>query len=341
MMLDHLRHTLIPLSAGLLLFSCSSDEPATSSCEMKFDISTVSRSAVTTADNITASPFAVFGDMSPEGTSDRIIIYNNSPVTYINSAWATAETQYWFNHHEHSFVAIHPASVLSTSDVNPQYSNSKLSFTYTLPSDPAKTADILTATHRRKYNNDVELNRANDNAVYLKFSHLMSLINLASKIEDNMMISDQYIEFRKLELSGFKTKANFNITPASILTTNQTDDRLFDINGREGEGMLAIEFSKPVKVVNDNKYVNLFDYNDAIIMLPQAFAADSDAKIILSYTINDDPTIKQVTLPLMNQLWEQGKTYTYRFTIDRTGIHFSTTSITDWDALNVGNIDAH
>lgn len=341
MMLDHLRHIFIPISAGLLLVSCSSDEPATSACEMKFDISSVSRSAVTTAANITASPFAVFGDRLPEQSSERIIIYHNSPVTYINSAWVTAENQYWHNHHEHSFVAIHPASVLSTTDVNPQYSNSKLSFTYTLPSDHSKTTDILAATHRRKYDKEVNLARENPNAVYLQFTHIMTQINLAPAFDDNLRAEDEYIEIHKVELSGFKTKATFEITPASLSATDQTDDRVLASNVHQDEGSFTFAFDQHKKVVNDKKYVPLFGYDDTIIMIPQTFGADSQAKIVVSYTVNGDPTIKQVTLPLMNQRWDHGKTYTYRFTISSAGAHFSTTTITDWDTLDVGNINAH
>ncbi|MDE6395314.1 MAG: hypothetical protein K2K77_08235, partial [Duncaniella sp.] len=90
-MLTRLKYYFVPLLAGGLLAACSSsdDEPDTSSCEMKFDISSVSRSAVTTVDNITDTPFALFGDMIPTLAADdpsvRTVIYDNTPVTYINS----------------------------------------------------------------------------------------------------------------------------------------------------------------------------------------------------------------------------------------------------------------
>lgn len=71
-MLDHLRHTLILLSVGLLFFSCSTDEPDTSGREMKFDISSVSRSAVTTAENITKNPLP----FSPTGFLPTLLTTN-------------------------------------------------------------------------------------------------------------------------------------------------------------------------------------------------------------------------------------------------------------------------
>lgn len=335
-----------------MLAACASsdDEPVTSSCEMKFDISTVSRSAVTTVDNITASPFALYGDKIPAAAADdpsvRTVIYENTPVTYIKSAWLTPAPQYWYNHHLHSFVTIHPASVLSATDAAPRYSNSQLSYSYTLPSDLSKTVDILAATHRRLYADERELDpdgllHGTADVVYLRFGHIMSLINLAPALDDNIMRPDEYIEFRRFELSGFKTRATFTVAPAPLQTTDQTDDRIISVTGQEGSGNLSIDFTPPVKVVNDRMNVSLINSGDALIMLPQVFPADSDVHFTLSYTINGDPSIKQVTLPLNNQKWESGKSYTYRFTIDRTGLLFGSTSITDWDVRDVGNIDAH
>ncbi|MDE6008231.1 MAG: hypothetical protein K2G90_03385, partial [Muribaculaceae bacterium] len=133
---------------------------------MKFDISAVSRSAVTTAGNITRSPFALFGDRIPTAfagipSAEKSIIYFNTPVSFSNSAWTTPEPQFWYDKHEHSFVAIHPASVISASDANIQYLNNQLSFSYTLPSDHTQISDIMVATHRRRYIDQREYDKNN------------------------------------------------------------------------------------------------------------------------------------------------------------------------------------
>ena len=141
---------------------------------MKFDISSVSRSAVTTAANITANPFAVFGDMIPSEIADnhsaRTIIYHNTPVTYneAKAAWTTPAPQYWYPKHDHSFVGVHPASALSAADANIQYSNSQLSFTYTLPTDHTKVTDILSATQRRRFGSGTT-----EAVVYLRFENVI------------------------------------------------------------------------------------------------------------------------------------------------------------------------
>ncbi|MDE6338500.1 MAG: fimbrillin family protein [Muribaculaceae bacterium] len=333
----------LPVFAACLASSCSSDTPdnveVKKGSEMSFAVSNLTRASETTSFN----KFVLFGDMKfpVDNNTDPSTIFNKTEVEYKNNIWSYEGRQYWFPKHEHSFVAVAPASVLETEN-NLQYLNSQLSFTYIIPttdgmpSENSNVADILVATHRRLYNE----NDKNSTTTF-HFSHIMSKINLAPQFDDNMMSDKDYLEFRKLELSGIKAKATFTILPASRQSNSQTDDRVIEITDHETARDLAIEFTDPVKVANDSKSVNLFKDNDAIIMLPQDFASDSDAKIVLSYTISSDPTIKQVSLPLVNKNWESGKSYTYRFTINRTGAHFDTTTITDWDTLNVGDFDAH
>lgn len=350
MMLDHLRHTLIYISVGFLLISCSSDEPDMSACEMKFDISSVSRSKVTTASNITESPFTVFGNMVPSqlasDPSARTTIYNNTPVTFFNSSWTAEETHYWFYDHEHSFVAVHPASAIVKNGANLQYSDA-LSFSYTLPTDLTQTSDILAATHRRKYIDRREYDEngtligGEADPVYFRFGHVMSQINISPSLYDNTMNDEGYVQFHKIELSGLKSKATINIIPALLQTSSQTDDRVVDVTGQEVERSYIIEFPQPKKVVNGQGYMHLFDDSDAIIVLPQTFAADSEAEIILSYTVYDHPKVEQIILPLSSLMLESGKSYNYKFTIDRTGLLFGTMTITDWDVLNAGDIDLY
>lgn len=350
MMLDHLRHTLILLAAGVLLSSCSSDEPVASGCEMTFDISTASRSTVTTPANIIEQPFAIFADMvlsNLTGDPSAIsVVYFDSPVSYTANCWIPASTQYWYTDHEHSFVAVHPRAALQTAS-GLQYSNSRLSFTYTLPSDPTQTPDLLAATHRRLYtdqrvyNSEGEVTDGVADPVILRFSHIMSQINIAPAMDDDALNPDECMEFHKLELSGFKTRATYSITPAHLQSSSQTDDNVIEVNGQDTEGNLSIVFAQPVKVFNNRKNVNLLDDSNAIILIPQSFANDSDAKITLSYTFADDPAERQVTLSLKNQRWDVGKSYVYIFSINRTSLHSETTTISNWETLDVDNIDAH
>lgn len=331
-------------SAVIFVTACSSDTPDNegvgSGSEMSFAVAELSRASVTSSFN----KFALYGDKKFPVDNNTVStgIFNKTEVEYKDGTWGYEGTQYWFPGHEHSFVAISPVSALETSGA-PQYSNSRLSFTYIIPttSDNVVTkhsdvADIVASTHRR-------LHKQNDSntTVTFRFGHIMSLINLSPALDDNIMAKEEYIEIIRLELLGFKTKAIFDILPAPRQTNSQTDDRVIDVYGQEKEGSMSIVFSEPVKIANDCKNVNLFESNDAIIMLPQSFSAGSDARITLYYTINGDSSVKQILLSLTGKAWESGKSYIYRFTLNRTGLISETTTISDWDEMNVGNIDAH
>lgn len=324
--------------------SCTSDSPENEDvgkrAPMSFAVSDLSRATVTTS----FDRFAVYGDMklASDIPSTPVVLFNKTEVLYKTDSWSYEGTQYWVPKHEHSFVAVSPLSVLEAGN-SPRYSNSQLTFTYAIPASAdnkvsahSDVTDIIAATHRRLYNED-DVNTTTT----FKFMHLLSLINIAPAFDDNIMSQDDFIAINSLELTGFSAQATFNILPASRQTNSQTDDMVIDVTGHEGAGSLTIVFAEPKIIKNDRQNVSLFAANDAIIMLPQAFDADSGAAIRFSYTINNDPTIKYISLPLMNQKWESGKSYTYRFTIDRTGAHFQNATISEWDVLNTGNIDAH
>lgn len=329
-----------------LVSSCTSDTPdvvnTDNGRELSFIASGMSRASVISDINTPGSKFAVFGDMKFSGTADASpsIVFNKTEVAYIDNEWYYDDTQYWYPKHEYSFVAVFPLSVVG-SETLPRYSDSSLSFTYTISASSGNEVnkndipDILGATHRRSYTDGAS------QPVSLRFSHLMSLINILPGFNDNIMDSETYIKFHKVELTGVKNKATFNILPAPILSNTQTDDRVIEMTGQDGEINLTIAFPEPKKIMNHGDNVRLFDANDAIIMLPQIFAADSGAKIVLTYTINDDPEAMTLSVPLRLREWEPGKSYNYKFTLDRTGLVSSTTTITDWEVMDVGNIDAN
>lgn len=329
-----------------LASSCTSDAPddvdVRKGSEVSFGVSDLTRT-VTTDINTPGSAFAVYGDMKEGNQADPSVLFDKTEVKYQNGRWDYEGAQYWFPGCEHSFVAITPLSVLD----NASYSQSALSFTYTIPttdgnlSDKNDVPDILVATHRRLYESENENQNKNTKVVFW-FGHVMSLINIAPKLDDNIMSKDEYIEFHTLELSGFKTTATFEILPAPRQSNSQTDDRMIGVTEQKGEGSghLTIEFKAPVQVKNGES-VSLFDDKEALIMLPQTFDPGSETKIILTYTVNNDPSIKQVTIPLQNLQWESGKGYTYRFTINRQGLLFGTTTITDWEKMGTTNINAH
>lgn len=336
-----LRYPYILFLAVCLLSSCTSDTPDQhfgKSGEVSFDVSDKTRASVATNFN----EFAVFGDMKfpVNAATAPTVIFNNTKVEYTNDKWSYRSVQYWFPQHEHSFIAVSPISVFS-ADNPPQYLNSTLSFRYTIPTSVDGNSitskdlmDIVVATHRRLYNPDDP-----NTTIILRFGHIMSLINLAPALDDNSLSRNGYIKIHKLEFSGVKIKARFDIQPASRLSGNQTDDMILNVTEKE-DGNFTIGFATPVKVENDAKNVSLFTDNDAIIMLPQVFASDSDSEIIVHYTINEDTSMQQVGLSLKNLKWDSAKSYLYRFTIEKRGIKFDKCEITPWNLIQGDEITA-
>lgn len=333
---------LLPIIA-CLVFSCTSETPDPASgkgAQLIFSISNPSRATVVSNLNTAGSKFVVFGDrkISDDPDENPVVFLNNTTVEYFDGNWQYNNLQYWIPNQEHSFVAVYPVSIVG-SDYNPQYTKSALSFTYTLPTSSAneiannEVLDILGATHRRFYQKGDGL------PVSLRFNHLMTLINISPGFNDNIMDAESYIRFHKVEFTGVRNKATFKITPAQRLSASQTDDRLIEITAHAGEAKMTIEFSEPKKITNHAENQSLFDANDAIIMLPQIFAAESDAQIILTYTVNDNPEMMTLCAPLSLLEWKSGKSYNYKFTLDRTGLISNSTTITDWEVTNVGNID--
>lgn len=338
--------TYIFIIIAFLATSCVSEgvgevSPSTGG-EMTFDVAAISRGSVTTDIN----KFLVFGDMKSMSSESpkTIVIFNQTDVEYKNDSWCYEGTQYWIPNYEHSFVAIHPGKVFE-QDNQAQYLNSKLSFNYSIPATDGKLSgtedisDLLVATYRKVYE-DTESVSALENQITFSFSHLFSLINLAPALEDNVLSSEDYIEIRTIEISGVKTKAQINVVPASTGYGNETDDMEYEVNVQGEDDSVVIDFSTPVKIENNSVNVSLFDADNALIMLPQTFPVDSEAEIIISYSVSQSGDTKQVSLPLSNLKWESGKSYSYKFTIGETGIIFKDFEIVPWDVVLGGDIIA-
>ncbi|MDE6499003.1 MAG: fimbrillin family protein [Muribaculaceae bacterium] len=324
--------SLLAAAAGALQ-ACSADapdiSPAEKKQEMKFAPAEVSR-ATTSSVNYVGSKFAIFADMK-HSAGNHVKVFHNVEVEYDGAAWFYDGKQYWIPEYEHSFVAIHPSHALLNAD-GLQYSASRLSFAYSIPTtdgtniDLSRNHDLLAATHRRMYTEGAAA------AVTLKFGHLMSLVNIAPAFSDNLMTADDYILIRKLEFSGVCTKADIEITPAQRLSNTQTDDIEFSITGHTA-GKPEIVFSEPFKVMNKAAGASIFADSDAVIMFPQAFREDSEAKIIFHFTVNDDSSVRTLSMPLNGRTWESGKSYLYRATIERTGLNIESCEITPWNDI--------
>ncbi|MDE6485317.1 MAG: fimbrillin family protein [Duncaniella sp.] len=334
----------IPVSMACMLASCNSDVPGTEDMGPGAELSFTTYEPTRASETPAFDRFAVYGDIKyqTENAQAPIVLFDKTIVEYKNDIWSYEDTQYWVPDREHSFVAITPESILNAGS-NTRYLNSRLTYEYSIPatggnlSSNSDIDDIMVATHRRFFKKIDVTTSPLDTKINLKFTHILSQINFTPAFTDNHLGSDDYILFHKLEFSGVSTKALIDILPATMQSNNQTDDMVLDITSQQ-RGTITLPFTTPVKVENNAINVNLFADNGSILMLPLNFEADSEAKITFYYTVNGEDLMKQVSIPLNNQKWESGRSYTYKFIIDRTGLKWENCEINPWNRVTGAEI---
>lgn len=257
---------------------------------------------------------------------------------------------------EHSFVAIHPADIQEIPGGNITYEGSKVSFKYETPVDKYKeSTDILVATHRRIYTLD------NAGAVKFGFSHILTRLNIAPAIDEVLMYENEadtikrpyneneYILIHRIELYGLKTKAEFSFAPDPLPSGQfNTDDRTETYKLEENSVQdIKLDFHDDnVKVTNNKQPVPVFDDKNALLLLPQKIGDDVYA--ILYYTVNGDhtdtdsaPLVRKITLPLSGiGEWEAGKSYTYKFSIQKVYTGQIKPGTLTWEVNDINDDDA-
>ncbi|MDE6402840.1 MAG: fimbrillin family protein, partial [Muribaculaceae bacterium] len=184
-------HTLLPTILTLAcVVSCTSDpDVLETGTEMEFDATEVagSRAVITTTATLKNQPFMLFGDMYRGGEfyAGRKELFFKQKVTFKNNKWDYGTPLYWLMGQEHTFVAIHPYLDSNPEISDLDYSDSKVSFIYTLPESLDNVTDILVAAHRRMYNLD------SGAAVKFKFNHLLSCINIMPALDEVLMYEDE------------------------------------------------------------------------------------------------------------------------------------------------------
>lgn len=299
-----LQYIIILIAACELLASCSTqdqpDDGRVEGREMTFVVSDPSRASVTTDINFPDSRFAIFGDMTFKDTAPTTI-FNNTPVRYSDGKWVYDNTQYWFPGHMHTFIAIYPFNPATVS-----YSNSTVSFSYTLPDNYADTPDIMAATHRRMYGYDTSAT-----PVKLTFFHILSRIDFKVTNVDAADI----VRVDEIKFEGINRTGTFSITPAPLLSgSEQTEDCDYSWSGVSNSGNLTANMNVEIPETETRQ---LFPDDNAILMIPQT--GNNSVIMHITYTLFDDDTsLGQVTLTAQTPIggWEAGKAYTYSIDIE-------------------------
>ncbi len=336
-MLTELRHTVILLTISFLTAACDSNEPADteSDAAMKFEVASLSRAVLATADNFKQNPFAVYADKT-FGTT--IPVFNGETVTFHSSlgCWTYSGTQYWFPKHEYSFIALYPAELPDISDID--YSDSKLEFTYSYPAKNYSDAkDLMISTHRRKYNSEETAT-----PVRFTFAHILSNVNVSVAVKESAPDAAP-IQINGLTFKNIPIRATYSVTPA------QLDDESLSTDGRvngddtfggwkvDEKGDVEISFSEAngnfKEIPLDTKPHYLFSNDDALLLLPNPYES---TELILSYTTFTEsgavssPKTATVTIP---KEWKPGTSMSLALTIINQKIQFSF-SVAEWKAAD-------
>ena len=326
-MYPRVQHIILLFAACFLMLSCgSTGEDIAEGSEMTFVVSDVSRASVTTGMNQEGSKFAIYGDMKSSGKSPKTV-FDEVVVSYSNGKWGYDDPQYWFPNFEYSFIALHPMGVSGVSDV--QYSESQLSFKYTLPGNFASTNDLMVATHRRMIEPTYE-----NTPIALKFSHILTRVDFVVK---NDMAAD-FVRVKGIKLEGINSSGSFSILPASIISGGRTDDyssSWTDISDK-------VDLNAEILVdIPENKTGSLFPDNNALFMIPQP---DNKAVMMeISYELWDDgKKFEEYTVRAQAPIggWEQGKIYTYAITVVEISkeIYVTDVSVKDWQSQKTSEI---
>ena len=317
--------------------SCTSDPEVTDYAtgeEMTFDVGPSTRAIVIKKDNVTKQTFRLYGDLNTKSVyingeyfEGLRKIFDGAQVKYQSSAWNYGTAQYWLLGQEYSFVAIMPYAISGASGMT--YSNSELSFSYTLPSNLNDAVDLLAATDRRKFH----LGSSSLATVSFTFKHLLSQISIQIALDEDLMYvdddnyrkedpdyEDEFIEFHRVEIYGSRSAAAFTVTPGSLPADGQTSEGTIDMRliDNDGDSKLSKPLSPARKITNNGQHVSIFSDADALLLMPQEFASDSEAKMGLTYTVNGNTgRERQIELPLAGNKWEAGKTYTFKFTVSK------------------------
>lgn len=332
-MYSRLRHIILFVTVGWLLSSCVSDVPGGEDTvqgrEVQFAVSDETRASVTTDKTIQKAPFAVYGDMKFPENTPPLVVFNNTEVRYNGNRWTYGATQYWFPKHEHSFVALHPAGA-----VTPSYSNSTLSFTYTLPDNFASTHDLMAATHRRKV---PEENNPSYSAgpVRFGFFHILSRVNFQVKNDG----AAEMVRVTEIKLEGVDKTGTFTIAPAPLSSgSSQTDDYTLSWDGISNKAPITTNIR--VDIPKDEERP-LFPDNNALLVIPQP--QNKDVIMSITYTLIDagaDDEEQTLTAETPIGGWEMGKVYTYAITVsETTNKIYVTVSVKDWISGSDNDVD--
>ena len=352
-MIDNLKYIILycACAVGGMMVSCSSEDsepPSAGPEELVFLTGQRSRAAVTTTSNLTSKPFALYGDVClATGEDEPTVLMNGRQATYTSGKWNYGTTIYWFPNHIHSFVALHPIEAINSTRTvtGVKYSHDGLSFNYTHPDNYKNASDLLVATHRRQYVQ--ELGKTVD-PVSFTFEHVLSVLDIRIKYYEELAYSNwnNRIEVTEIVLDSINVSGTYSVrlddlTAAdagvgidthsvsgwSNLTSGSRafrGDTYTDWNTGHINGKYESKFDvfKPI-----------FKNNDALTVLPKD---SGDVKLTMTFrlyvngTYAADHTLSTV---LKDAEWKAGQKITYDLQVSVGEILQGGCKVENWNAI--------
>ncbi|MDE6525595.1 MAG: fimbrillin family protein [Paramuribaculum sp.] len=341
MPLKRLTGALLPIA--LVAAGCTStdgplpdDQPSALRMEFTACESGGSR-ALTTADNLTEQPFAVWSTcINTLLPKDYHTVFDATEVAFSteNNAWGYADAQYWLPGFTYSFAALHPAA---TEGAKVKFEEGRMTLDYTISTDAAKRVDLLHAVAVKECGDYVDDPTLLPGPVTLQFSHILCqvhfLLRVDPAVKGNVIVNSA-------KLWGIDRRAIFEQAPSSA------DYHWVNMPDR-GEAMPTtsdapyVERTEPLTIASGEKH-HLFQIGESrLLIIPQYVG--TDATLEVEYTMPDG-TRRKATADVWQAAanhdgrWLIGKNFSYTLVVGADEyIIFDKPVISDWQLSEGGN----
>lgn len=241
---------------------------------------------------------------------------------------------YWPESGVLSFGGYSPAGIQGTFTYNA--AGLKIE-SFAIKTNAAEHQDLMYAERvYNKKNNTTDANNATYDGVDIAFKHALSSIQFKVQLSANYSST---FKLTSIKVGGVKYSGKFTENITEEIATNGT---ITTSNAPKWEPADALLLSSPYvafsdtdglvlnnnyKVGTTDNYLTLDGVNgqNDLILMPQEFVkvvdgsdvvVNSDAEIVIEYTVNDSPQSSTVKLSdIITYKWEIGKRYTYNITL--------------------------
>lgn len=337
--------TLTALALVLTLGGCSKDDDAGTDNDgiIRFGVSEFpeSRAAINSADDLkTGDAFDVWGYYTSP-TAGKIDVFKGEngsgiPVTKSNTGWGYAGgDRYWVKEMPYTFYAVYP----SGKAIFNEEQQSLVVTAFECPTrleDEANVTDLMLAFNK-------DMNGSNPAPVNLPFKHLLTRVNFAVKLADELpagyKVNVNSITFRAYT-TGDLSIATETMTPTWTTSRESDNLALFDYEGKL-ENHIGITASG-----STNSPVDITPANYDLYLIPQSMN-ETIHNVVIKYRLMNDKQEgeagyhyidNEVTIPLskVTQNWNPGESLTYTITISKYNVTVIL-NVGDWADGNSGN----